>query len=214
MGDAMSESVFSDFLFDLAGVLVEWRIEPLYMTLFGGDRERYRHFFAEVFTSDRQREICKGRPVAEVLSELVMRFPDYEAPIRAWDERWDEMVVGAIDDTVALSRSLRARGYGTYLLGNWSREEFDRALRRFDFLGEFAGAVIAGDHGIMKPDPGLFHIAIDRFGLDPKTTVFIDDSKANVAAAVELGFKGIVFESPEHLRHELARKGWIRPERS
>ena len=200
-----------DFLFDLAGVLVEWRVEPLYMALFGGDRERYRHFFAEVFTAEKQAEICKGRPIVEVLDELVSRWPEYAEPIRAWDERWDDMVVGAIDTTVSLSRALRARGCGTFLLGNWSREEFDRAVRRFDFLDEFGGAVIAGDHGIMKPDPGLFRIALERFGLDPTTTVFIDDSEANVATAIELGLEGIVFESPEQLRHVFEGNGWLQP---
>ena len=205
----MTERMYHDFVFDLAGVLVEWRVEPLYLALFGGDRERYRHFFAEVFTADKQAEICKGRPIAKVLGELEARYPEYSEPIRAWDDRWDEMVVGAIDTTVSLSRALRARGYGTYLLGNWSREEFDRAVRRFDFLDEFAGAVIAGDHGIMKPDPGLFRIALERFGLDPATTVFVDDSEANVAAAIGLGIEGIVFESPEQLHHVFKRKGWI-----
>ena len=210
----MTERTYRDFLFDLAGVLVEWRAEPLYMALFGGDRERYRHFFAEVFTAEKQAEICKGRPVAEVLDELQARWPEYAEPIRAWDERWDEMVVGAIDTTVSLSRALRARGCGTYLLGNWSREEFDRAVRRFEFLDEFAGVVIAGDHGIMKPDPRLFLIALERFGLDPATTVFIDDSEANVAAAIELGLEGIVFESPEQLRRVFEKKGWLPPKDS
>lgn len=205
----MTERMYHDFVFDLAGVLVEWQVEPLYMALFGGDRERYRHFFTEVFTADKQAEICKGRPIAKVLGELEARYPEHSEPIRAWDDRWDEMVVGAIDATVSLSRSLRARGYGTYLLGNWSREEFDRAVRRFAFLDEFAGAVIAGDHGIMKPDPGLFRIALERFGLDPATTVFIDDSEANVSAAIGLGLEGIVFESPEQLHHVFKRKGWI-----
>ena len=210
----MTERMYRDFLFDLAGVLVEWRVEPLYMTLFDGDRECYRHFFAEIFTAEKQAEICKGRPIVEVLDELVGRWPEYAEPLRAWDERWDEMVVGAIDTTVSLSRTLRARGYGTYLLGNWSREEFDRAVQRFDFLGEFAGAVIAGDHGIMKPDPGLFLVALERFGLDPASTVFIDDSEANVAAAIELGLEGIVFESPEQLHRDFERRGWLQPKDS
>ena len=207
----MTEPVSRDFLFDLAGVLIDWRAEPLYMAIFDGDRERYRHFFSNVFTVEKQREICKGRPVAAVLDELASHHPEYAEPIRAWDERWDEMVVGAIDATVVLARSLRAQGFGTYLLGNWSREEFDRAARRFAFLAEFAGAVIAGDHGIMKPDPRLFSIAVARFGIEPATTVFVDDSVANVAASVKLGFRGIVFESPEQLRRDCEMHGWLQP---
>ena len=136
--------------------------------------------------------------------------PDYSEAIRAWDERWDEMVIGPIEGTVEFARSLRSRGLGTYLLGNWSREEFDRALRRFDFLSEFAGAVIAGDCGIMKPDPRVFAIAVKRFGLEPRATVVVDDSAANVAAATALGFEGVVFESAETPRRDCEYRGWLR----
>ncbi len=205
----MSEPEIGDFLFDLAGVLIEWRVEPLYMDLFGGDRARFRYFFDEVLTVERQREICRGKPVAAALDELATLHPDCSEAIRAWDERWDEMVVGPIDGTVEFARSLRARGIGTHLLGNWSREEFDRARRRFGFLSEFSGAVIAGDHGIMKPDPRIFVVARERFGLDPGSTVFVDDSPANVAAATALGFRGIVFESPGQLRRDCETRGWV-----
>lgn len=203
------EVKIGNFLFDVSGVLVEWRVEPLYMDLFNGDSERFRYFFANVFTIERQREICRGKPFAAVLEELVGLHPDYSEAVRAWDERWDEMVIGPIEGTVRLARALRSRGFGTYLLGNWSREEFDRARRRFDFLAEFAGAVIAGDHGVMKPDHRLFAIALEQFELEARSTVFVDDTAANVAAATALGFEGVLFESPEKLRRYCEDRGWL-----
>ena len=205
----MTEPHPSDFLFDLAGVLIEWRVEPLYLALFDGDRERLRHFFTRVFTVEKQREICLGRPIGEVLDELTLRHPEHAEAIRAWDEHWDEMVSGAIEGSVAVARALRERGRRTFLLGNWSREEFDRATRRFDFLSEFADAVIAGDHGVMKPDPRIFRIAIERFGLEAERSVFVDDSPANVEAAAALGFHGVLFESPRALRREFEERGWL-----
>ena len=197
------------FVFDLAGVLVDWQVEPLYLPLFGGDVQALRAFFRDVFTADRMREICLGRPILEVIDELTALHPASAEPIRAWHERWDEMVTGPIDGTVEISRELRARGHLTYLLGNWSREEFDRASTRFACLGEFSGAVIAGDHGYMKPDAALFEIAIRNFGLEPRDTVFIDDSAGNVDAAIAIGLRGIVFESPEQLRRTLSENGHL-----
>ena len=197
------------FLFDLAGVLVDWQVEPVYLELFDGDRQAVGAFFRDVFTAQRMREVCTGRPIEELLDELCAAHPDQVEPIRAWYDRWDEMVTGPIEGTVEIARELRARGHPTYLLGNWSREEFDRASARFEFLGEFGGEVIAGDHGVMKPDASLFRIAIRRFALEPRTTVFIDDTAANVDAAVALGFRGIVFESPGQLRVALVAAGWL-----
>ena len=207
----MADATMKHFLFDLAGVLVEWRVEPLYMALFDGDTERFNHFFARVLTVEKQREMCRGKPFAALREELVVHHPDYAEAIRAWEERWDEMVIGPIEGTVNLARALRSRGFGTWLLGNWSRGDFDRARRRFDFLSEFAGAVVSGDHGIMKPDPRLFVIALEQFGLQAPSTVFVDDSAANVAAATALGFEGVLFESPERLRRYCEDRGWLRP---
>jgi 2-haloacid dehalogenase len=63
-----------------------------------------------------------------------------------------------------------------------------------------------------KPDPAFFRLLLDRFGLDPGATVFVDDSEANVAAAGELGIDAVRFTGPDQLRRELsARRILARP---
>ena len=54
---------------------------------------------------------------------------------------------------------------------------------RYPFLDWFDGIVISGEEKVAKPDPVIFRHLLDRYGLDPATTVFIDDSEANVRAA-------------------------------
>ena len=119
------------------------------------------------------------------------------------------MVTGPIEGTVGITRELRDRGYQTYLLGNWSREEFDRARARFDFLDEFHGVVISGDHGVMKPSAEIFEIATNTFHLTPADTIFVDDTQGNVNAAKELGFDAVHFTGPEALRTLLGKRGCL-----
>jgi FMN phosphatase YigB (HAD superfamily) len=57
---------------------------------------------------------------------------------------------------------------------------------------------------MIKPDPAIFQLMVDRFGLDPGSTFYVDDSAANVAAAGRLGFDAVRFTSPEQLRRDLA----------
>ena len=56
---------------------------------------------------------------------------------------------------------------------------------------------------MVKPDTRIFRILLDRYRIDPREAVFIDDNPGNAEAAASLGIHGIHFRSPEHLRREL-----------
>ena len=67
--------------------------------------------------------------------------------------------------------------------------------------------IVSGEERLVKPDPAIFRILVDRHGLDPATTVFVDDLARNVEAAAALGFRTIRFTTPEALRVDLAAQG-------
>ena len=107
---------------------------------------------------------------------------------------------------------LQAAGVPLYALTNWSAETFAITRGRFEFLDWFDGLLVSGEERMTKPDPAFFRLLLDRFGLDPGATVFVDDSEANVAAARELGIDAVRFTGPDQLRRELsARRILARP---
>jgi putative hydrolase of the HAD superfamily len=55
----------------------------------------------------------------------------------------------------------------------------------------FDANVISGEVGMRKPEPEIFAHALDLLGVEAKQTVFVDDLRVNVTAAVELGFVGV-----------------------
>ena len=63
--------------------------------------------------------------------------------------------------------------------------------------------VVSGDEGVIKPDPRIFRVLLERYRIRPEEAVFIDDNPANAAAAAALGIHGIHFRSPTLLRGEL-----------
>jgi len=93
-----------------------------------------------------------------------------------------------------------------YALTNWSGESFPNALQIFDFLHWFDGRVVSGEDITRKPFRDIFEIFLNRFNLEPETTLFIDDNLKNILAAKELGIHCIHFKSPENLREELFKK--------
>jgi len=198
-------------VFDLGGVLIDWDPRYLYRKLLA-DEAAVEEFLATVCTPEWNAELDRGRPFAEGVGELVERHPEHAAAIAAYHERWPEMLAGDLPDTVEVLAELRAAGVPLYALTNWSAETFAITRGRFEWLDWFDGLLVSGEERMTKPDPAFFRLLLDRFGLDPGATVFVDDSEANVAAARELGIDAVRFTGPDQLRRELwARRILARP---
>ena len=192
-------------VFDLGGVLIDWDPRHLYRKLLA-DEAAVEEFLATVCTPEWNAELDRGRPFAEGVAELVERHPEHAAAIAAYHERWPEMLAGDLRGSVELLAELRAAGVPLYALTNWSAETFAITRGRFEFLEWFDGLLVSGEERVTKPDPAIFQLLLDRFGLDPTATVFVDDSEANVAAARRLGFDAIGFTGHEELRRELVAR--------
>lgn len=193
-------------VFDLGGVLVDWDPRHLYRQLFD-DEEEMERFLAEICSLEWHVAHDLGHSIQESCDELAALHPEHADLIRAWAERSEDMVLGAIDGTVEVLRELTDAGVRCYALSNMERETFPLRLERFEFLRWFDGHLISGLEGVVKPDPRIFDLLLQRFGLEPSRTVFIDDSPVNVEAAKRIGLVAIRFESPDHLRKELADHG-------
>jgi 2-haloacid dehalogenase len=167
------------------------------------------HFLATVCTSAWNRQQDAGRPCAEACALLTAEHPDKAALIDAYYTRHLDMIAGAIEGTVAILSELRAQGVPLYFLSNYSAETYPLARARFDFLSWFADGIVSGEHGVIKPDPAIYRLIIERHGIDPARAVFIDDLAANAEAARAFGIHAIHFSATDALRAELAELGFL-----
>lgn len=194
-------------IFDLGGVLIDWNPEYVFREVIP-DADRRRYFFENICTHEWNVEQDAGRPLAEATELLVGQFPDWEAEIRAYYGRWEEMLGGPVHETVDLLRELRERGEHRLLaLTNWSAETFPVALERYDFLHWFEGIVVSGAEKTRKPFADIYEILIDRYEVNPEEAVFIDDSLTNVEGAEAVGINGIHFQGTAQLRETLGEWG-------
>jgi 2-haloacid dehalogenase len=139
-----------------------------------------------------------GRPMSVTVPELADRFPEYRAQIMLWADQ-EAMVGSAAADVVEILRRLRARPVPCFAITNWPSESFGHVRERFDFLGWFDGIVVSGEELVAKPDPRIFRLLIDRYGLESGSTLFIDDSPGHVAAAAAMGFVTHRFRTADEL---------------
>jgi 2-haloacid dehalogenase len=194
-------------IFDFGGVLLDWNPRYLYRKLFGDDEVAMERFLAEVCTSEWNLRQDGGRPWAEAVAELSAQHPTHAELIRAYHERWEDMLRGPIDGSVTILGELKQAGRPLYGLTNWSHETFPIARMRYPFFAWFDGIVVSGVERMTKPDPRLYACLLERYRIDADRAVFIDDNQHNVAAAVALGLGGIHFRSPAQLRAELTALG-------
>ena len=98
-----------------------------------------------------------------------------------------------ITATAQLIAELKQAKYKLYVLSNMSLE-FIEFLRKQDVYCNFDGEVVSCEEHVVKPEPEIYRRLIERYGLNAKETLFIDDRKENVEAAIAMGWQGFHFD--------------------
>lgn len=190
-------------VFDLGGVLIDWNPRYLYRKMFNGDDKEMEYFLSIVCSLEWNETMDAGKPFAQAVKERSELYPQYERYIRAYDERWVEMVKGEIADTVSILAKVKERGYPLFALSNWAVETYTLVKERFHFLDWFDEVIISGEIKMAKPDRAIFDYFLSRVGRRADECLFIDDNARNIETAQALGFKTVHYSSPQHLRDQL-----------
>ena len=195
-------------VYDLGGVLIDWNPRHLYRKLIE-DEAIMEWFLAEVCHTAWNEEQDRGRDFAAAIEEAAARHPEYRPLIEAYFERWAEMMAGEIEGAVAILEELKNAGCELHALTNWSAETFPHARERFAFLEWFETILVSADVGLIKPDPAIFQLLLERIGRTPAECIYIDDNPNNVASAAALGFDAITFQRAAQLRDALEGRGLL-----
>jgi 2-haloacid dehalogenase len=199
------EHAVETVVFDLGGVLIDWNPRYLYKTMFD-DPAVMEHFLTEVATGHWNEKHDAGRTMDEGIAELLAVHPHLEVPLRAWKDRWIEMIKGPITGTVDILEELAARGTHLVALTNWSIETFPLVHKDeagYPFFRHFSNIYVSGELKLIKPDPRIFDHVERDLGTTPEKLLFIDDNPANIAAAKARGWQAHHFTGPEGLRARL-----------
>lgn len=195
-------------VFDLGGVLVYWDPRALFSRVLD-EGEDVDAFLDEIGFAEWNHAQDAGKPWAQAVAEHSERHPARAAAIAAYPQRFTESVPGPMDDSVAVVAELVGHGVRLLALTNWSAELFPLVRPRLTFLNDFEAVVVSGEEGLAKPDPALFRVLIDRHGVVPADTVYVDDLQRNVDTATALGFRALLFTDATSLRADLVRHGLL-----
>lgn len=197
-------SAIRHVVFDIGKVLIHYDPNLPYSKIIPDEAER-RWFFANVCTSAWNLEQDRGRSWADAEAELISRFPDREADIRAFRKNWRAMVPYAYADSVEVLTSLVDAGRDVTMLTNFAADTFREAREIFPFLNLPRGVTVSGEIGLIKPDVEIYQRHVEDFGLEPSATLFIDDVMENVDGAKAAGWQAVQFIGAEQLKSDLSR---------
>jgi 2-haloacid dehalogenase len=201
--------VVRSVVFDLGGVLVDWDPRYLLRHVMVGREEEMELLMRDVLNHEWNLARDSGESWADAMAAVMAAYPEHLEILRAYDERWAEMLGGDHPETVAVLAELREAGVPLYALTNWSAEKFPHAEERFEWLDWFDGIVVSGRVKLAKPDPAIYRHLLETFGLLAAETFFTDDHEPNVVAARAIGIDAHLFTDAATLRRELVAGGYL-----
>ena len=199
-------------VFDLGGVLLRW--QPLMLIqaclpAHAPDEAAARALAATIFQSfvpgADWSEFDRGAlPLPDLVPRLAARSGLAEAEVRTLVEA----IPGHLQlqaGTLGLIEDLKAAGHRVHFLSNMPAPYAAHLEARDRISSLFDSGLYSCDIGLVKPDAAIFHAAVERLGLKPGRTVFIDDHPANVASARACGWQALQFTDAAACRADLAR---------
>lgn len=202
-------------VFDFGGVLFDWRPTELLKRALprrASDDATARFWVAQIFQGygGDWGEFDRGTVEPSELVERIARRTGL-APQEV------EAVIGAVPAelkpvpaTVALLGRLHSAGTPLYYLSNMPAPYAERLEAEHEFVGWFRDGVFSSRVNAIKPEPGIFALAAERFGARPEELLFFDDHLPNVLAARAAGWQSLAFSDAAAAEAALSARGWPR----
>ena len=192
-----------NIIFDFGGVVMDWDPRYFFKDHFNDD-DKMEYFLKNIVTNEWNGEQDRGRTLAEGTEIQVAKHPEWEKEIRAYYDNWTTMLKSDIPHNVDVLRKLEHSKYELFGLTNWSAETFPYALENYDFFRIFDGKiVVSGTEKLIKPDPTIWNLLLNRYQIKAEESVFIDDNAKNIEVAKSLGFICVHIEENTDLEKEL-----------
>lgn len=211
-GNIMQEkSKYKNIIFDLGGVLIDWRPKDFLKAIFIDQPEVLKKF-AQGLTGNVKDEFEKigqsanrGTMTVDQFSQALAQSLDIDLHHAAYYVEKLPTYLVPIEEGLDILRKVKQAGYRVYILSNFPQEWFDPIEQQYDFFKLFDGGIISYRVGQVKPEPAIYHTLLNQYELLPHECLFIDDLPQNIEAGILCGIDGIVCSDHTYVAQELER---------
>ena len=194
--------MIQNIIFDIGNVLTDFRWKD-YMRDKGFDDAMIERIAKVSVKSPLWDEYDRGDWTTE---EIMQAFVDGDPSIeRELHIAYDDVrgMVTIRDYAVDWVRELKAKGYQVFYLSNFGEKPEQDCSDALAFIPYMDGGILSWKEKVIKPDPKIYRLLLERYSLKAEECVFIDDTPINVEEAERQGIHGIVFVSKEQVEADL-----------
>lgn len=190
--------MIKNIIFDIGNVLMSFDPFCYYKEIFQ-DEERTKEVCECIFSHEAWLKYDQGLYFMDDLNRIYHEiYPQFTKEIDVILNDWMQLMQ-PMPASFALMNALKQEGYQILILSNISKDSADFLKRTQPFFAWSDGAVLSYEEKIVKPDPKIYQILLERFNIKAKESLFIDDNRNNIEAARVLGIKGIHLNQPEYI---------------
>ena len=190
-------------IFDLGGVLVhvdEARGRQRMATRTGKTPEEIERYYR---STPYATELALGKLTGQAFCRIVARDLGFDGTFEEFAAMWSE-IFSPIDSMIGLAMAIQLP---RAILSNTNALHAEYIFEHFPSLRDFDARVLSHEVGLLKPDPAIYRLALQRCGVEAERTLFVDDLPANVEGARAVGMQAIQFENADQVRQELTNLG-------
>lgn len=195
-------NMIKNLIYDFGRVLVTYDFE--HISSFGFASEEDLQAFVNIVSDPAFVRRCDLEliPFEDLIREMQHTYPQWKEQWQLFYDRYLEFVTGEMPGMYAYMTELKARGYKLYGLSNWCSTIY-RVMKEYKIFNLLDGFVVSSDYQVVKPDPAIYRVLLDKYDLKAEECVFADDRADNVEAAQQVGMQAIVFTTTEAYKEAL-----------
>lgn len=200
--------MIKNIIFDMGQVLISFDPDVFLTRIGVVDEEDRKILKREVYKSVEWAKMDRGTLTEEEACKIMeTRVPDrLKSCVSKLTCEWDRPIIPIVG-AKELIKELKDNGYKIYLLSNasYKQKEYWPQIPGSEY---FDGEIVSAYEKLVKPQPEIYKILLDRFKLNAEECAFIDDSITNVESAMNLNINGIVFHGDyQEVRKKLISLG-------
>ena len=198
--------VIHNIVFDIGGVLADYRIKE-FLAEKRFDGNMIKRILKASVMSPFWGQFERGEITEEeALCGFASVEPGIENELRLAYSSVEGMLTMR-NYAIPLVQSLKEAGFHVFFLSNYSKKVYDECGESLAFMPYMDGGLVSFKARMTKPDPKMYQMFLEEYGLRAGDCVFVDDTAENVEAAKKIGFREIVFTSYDELLLELKKLG-------
>ena len=193
--------MYKNIIFDLGNVLLSFNPKDYLKSKISEDR--IDDVYKAIFQSEEWIMLDRGTITEkDAINRIIERNNTYRDDINLAFKDWYD-ILRPIEEAVEILTKLKKNGYNVYYLSNFHELAFKEVTTKNNFFELFDGGVVSYAEKLIKPEEEIYKLILKRYNLNPRETIFIDDTKLNVDGASKLGIKAIFLEDSKKLRENL-----------